>query len=106
LEFSRAVKEALWLQKLFKDLTGSTGAPTQIFEDNEACIANANQDRLSRRLKHMDIRYHFIQQQIERGLIKIEHIASADNPADIFTKPLQGNLFCKHRAALGVLLEE
>jgi hypothetical protein len=106
LEFSRAVKEALWLQKLFKDLTGSTGAPTQIFEDNEACIANANQDRLSRRLKHMDIRYHFIQQQIELGLIKIEHIASADNPADIFTKPLQGNLFCKHRAALGVLLEE
>lgn len=47
--------------------------------------------------KHVDVKYRFVCQVYEDGLVAIRHIASSDNPADIFTKPLSRKLlqrFC------------
>ena len=40
------------------------------------------------RLKHIDIRFHFIRNELEKGTLRLFHIASEENRADIFTKPV------------------
>ena len=40
------------------------------------------------RSKHIDIRFHFIRECVERGQIIVEHVDSKDQRADILTKAL------------------
>ena len=40
------------------------------------------------RSKHIDIKYHFIRSKLQLGNISVHHIASKENVADIFTKPV------------------
>ncbi|GJV67628.1 hypothetical protein Tco_1483137 [Tanacetum coccineum] len=41
------------------------------------------------RTKHIEIRHHFLPDNVQNGNISIEKVASEDNIADIFTKPLK-----------------
>ena len=43
--------------------------------------------------KHIDIRHHFIRELIEERIITLGHVRSNLQLADIFTKPLDANLF-------------
>ena len=45
----------------------------------------------------MNIRYFFIKNRIESNEVKIIYTGTEDMVADYFTKPLQGELFKKHR---------
>lgn len=54
------------------------------------------------RSKHIDIRYHFIRECVERGEIIVRHVASEEQRADILTKALPVVKFEKMRALLGV----
>ena len=44
-------------------------------------------------MKYIDIRHHFIHDAKERGEIDIDHVPSADQTANILTKPLGQLLF-------------
>ena len=50
------------------------------------------------RTKHIDVRYHFIQ---EIEVIKVKKIGTADNPADMMTKPVPSRKF-EYLELLGV----
>ncbi|PKU85375.1 Retrovirus-related Pol polyprotein from transposon TNT 1-94 [Dendrobium catenatum] len=54
------------------------------------------------RTKHIEIDYHFIRQQIGSGNIKLEHISSNDQIADIFTKPFSITRFLELRNKLNI----
>ena len=41
---------------------------------------------LTERTKHIDVRYHFVRDVIEQGLVKVCKISTHDNPADMMTK--------------------
>ena len=62
--------------------------PSIVYEDNEACIVLAQSDQHKPRTKHISIKWHHFRDQIQNGNITISKIASAENIADIFTKPL------------------
>ncbi|KAA0066861.1 gag-pol polyprotein [Cucumis melo var. makuwa] len=53
------------------------------------------------RTKHIDIRHHFIRELVEDKVIKLDHIRSNLQLADIFTKPLDASSFKYLRAGLG-----
>ena len=36
---------------------------------------------------HIDIKYHYVRDKIEKGKLKICKISTHDNPADMLTKP-------------------
>ena len=40
------------------------------------------------RSKHIDVRFHFIRDHVKKGSVELVHVASQDQVADIFTKPL------------------
>ncbi|WJX56743.1 hypothetical protein P8452_42373 [Trifolium repens] len=58
------------------------------------------------RTKHIDIRNHFIRELVEKKVVTLEHIATEDQLADIFTKPLDAVRFERMRSALGVCIHE
>ena len=51
---------------------------------------------LGQRTKHIQTRYHFVQEYVEEGILKIVYVASEDNQADIMTKNTKSNVFWKH----------
>ena len=57
---------------------------------------------LKKRIKHIEICYHYICEQLEKGTVKVYAVSPSENTADIFTKNLGPILFLKHRQALGL----
>ncbi|XP_056159718.1 secreted RxLR effector protein 161-like [Syzygium oleosum] len=55
------------------------------------------------RSKHIDVRYHFIREQVKEKEIEISHVKSEDQVADIFTKPLKVDAFWKLKSLLGMI---
>ncbi len=66
-----------------------------IKEDNKSTMLLMKNGRLSagKRTKHLDIRYFYVKDLIERGIVSIEHCNTEDMIADFFTKPIQGKRF-------------
>ena len=54
----------------------------------------------SERSRHIAIRYFWIKERVDEGEIKIEHLATELMPANILTKPLQGEQFKAERFML------
>ena len=82
-----AAQEGVWLQKLLSDITHQQQQGLTIYADNQAAISIANSNTSNSRTKHIDIKYHFIREAIERGDIKTLHVPSKQMLADILTKP-------------------
>ena len=47
--------------------------------------------------RHINIKYFFITDKIKSKELKVLHCPTGDMTADIYTKPLQGAMFVKHR---------
>jgi hypothetical protein len=61
----------------------------RIFVDNEPSIALATKKRSTRgRIKHMDVKYKFVQQMLTDHGIEIRKVSGNENPADLLTKPV------------------
>ena len=54
------------------------------------------------RSKHIDVRFHFLRNLSEEGVIYLVHCASVDQVADIMTKSLKADAFQKLRTSLGM----
>ncbi|GKD99260.1 hypothetical protein Tco_1387244 [Tanacetum coccineum] len=74
-----------------------------IFCDNTSAIAISNNPVLHSRIKHIDIRYHFIRDHILKGNIELHFILPQYQLADIFTKPLDEPTFKRLIVELGML---
>lgn len=83
---SLAVVEALWVQKFCKDLAIEMTGPVKIGEDNNGARAIAEGTGRQTRCKHMDIRYYFVQECVERKQVSLFRVDSNVNPADLLTK--------------------
>jgi sporulation protein YlmC with PRC-barrel domain len=68
---------------------------TEIREDNKSTMLLMKNGRLSsgKRTRHFDIRYFYVKDLIDRGIISISHCMSENMIADFFTKPLQWKKF-------------
>ena len=54
------------------------------------------------RTKHIDILHHFIRELVENKTVVIEHVATENQLADIFTKTLDSSRFDSLRKSLGI----
>ena len=83
----------LSLRKILEFLGWKQASPTIIKEDNLGCIAVSRDPMLHSKTKHMQIKQSFLRDYQEKGEIKLEWVESAEQLADIFTKPLSRPLF-------------
>ena len=100
---SEAAREAVWLRSLLRELELLPSGPTTVYCDNNGAIALSFDQAFHARVKHVDVRYHFIREQVDANHLTVKRVSSAENVADIFTKPLGKPLFEKHRARLGLV---
>ena len=93
--------QVVWMHTLLGEL-GSHLCPIPICGDNQGSIFIASNPITEKRSKHIDIRYHFIREVIERKLAKVYFIDGDNNPTDLLTKNLGSVKFLKFRALLGL----
>ena len=102
MALSSAAQEAVWLRQLTAELGSPPETATTIFEDNQSAIAMTKNPQFHGRAKHIAIKYHFIREQVSNGMIKLEYCPTNQMLADMFTKGLSREQFCKLRSQAGV----
>ena len=94
--------QAIWLKKLLEELQFKEDKPTLIYCDNSSAIKLSKNPVLHGRSKHIDVKYHFLRDLTNDGVINLVYCRSEDQVADIQTKPLKLATFVKLRGLLGV----
>ena len=108
ISLSQALREVIPLMRLIIELdqngfTLQTQMPQmhcKVFEDNSGALEMARVPKMRPRTKHLNIKYHHSREAVKNGLISIHAIGTAEQRADIFTKPLGTELFFRFRLAL------
>lgn len=99
IALSEAVKEGVWLKRFAEEL-GFPQESVEVYCDSQSAIALSKNAVFHERTKHVATKYHFIRDLISAGEVQVLKIATAYNPADIFTKVLP---VFKFREALRLL---
>ncbi|KAL5569300.1 hypothetical protein UlMin_025875 [Ulmus minor] len=94
--------QTLWMKQTLQDFGLNFGC-TSILCDNTSAICLSKNPIQHSRTKHIEIRHHFIRDHIQKGDIVLKFIPTENQLADIFTKPLSEDQFCKIRRELGIL---
>lgn len=92
---AEALKDVLFVQQLLEELTFPVDKPTVLLEDNDACIAISTRPGTSARTRHIRRRFHFIKDHVHRGDLELVPVESAENAADLLTKPVTRDVFMK-----------
>jgi hypothetical protein len=100
---SETSREAIWLRHLLQDIDLANPNPVKIHCDNQSAIQLVRNPVLHARTKHINIRYHFIRDQLESNKIDIIYIETKMQIADILTKPLATPLFERLRDQIGII---
>ena len=81
---------AMWIKSLLTEMKVpfDRKEPTTVFTDNQAAIHICEKDVHHDRTKHINIRYHWIRDEIEAKRIQMRYINTSKQPADILTKAL------------------
>lgn len=96
------VKEAIWLNSLLSSINVDTSKPILIFEDNNGYICIAKNPVNHKRTKHIDMKYHFTRDHVLKKNVLINHISTAKQLADAFTKPLPAVKFSFIKTNIGL----
>ena len=99
---SEAGWELVWLRTLLRELGYESIKATPLLCDNSAAVLLSADQSFHNRTKHLDVRYHWIRERVDRGELIVGQIATADNIADVFTKALPGPQFLNLRKCLGI----
>jgi hypothetical protein len=103
-------KEAIHLKRLFWEICNQEPLRDEIkletiklFCDNQSTIFVSKNPAEHRMMKHVDLRYKWIQEKIDQDEFQVEYVSTKEQLADIFTKALAKELFEKFRARCGVV---
>jgi hypothetical protein len=87
-----AARDAVWMRSLLCEVGECPGRlPTLIHDDNQSSISWSEGEL--RKVKHVDMKYHFTQHLIQTGQVKVTYVPSNENLADGLTKALAGAQF-------------
>ena len=84
------------------DFEISTNDATIIYEDNQSCLKLTQNEKFSRRTKHIETKYSFVRDLAEKKVLKFIYCPTEEMEADILTKPLQANKIKYFRQLLGL----
>ena len=101
---SEAAKEAVWLKNFLMvlEVVPFERPAITLYSDNSGAVANSKEPRSYKRGKHIERKYHLLQEIVHRGDVKVSQILSEDNLADPFTKGLTQRIFDQHVEGMGV----
>jgi hypothetical protein len=92
---THCARQIIWLRSLFDELGFPQTDSSILFCDNQGTVACTHDPHSHSRMKHIDIRAHFVRDCVNRRIIDVHHIPGVQNPADLLTKPLQTTIHLK-----------
>ncbi|GKD28111.1 hypothetical protein Tco_1234325 [Tanacetum coccineum] len=98
----KACQQALWMKQALVNY-GINLDDIPVLCDNKSAIDLSKNPVLHSRTKHIEIRHHFLRDNVQKGNISIENVSSEDNITDILTKPLKCEPFNLLRLGLGFI---
>ncbi|GJR27137.1 hypothetical protein Tco_1103369 [Tanacetum coccineum] len=98
----KACQQALWMKQALIDYDIRLDN-VLIMCNNKGAIDLSKNPVQHSRTKHIEIRHHFLRDNIQEGNISVKKVASEDNIADILTKPLKRKVFNYLRLGLGMM---
>ncbi|GKD61899.1 hypothetical protein Tco_1299408 [Tanacetum coccineum] len=92
IALSRCCTQILWMRSQLTDY-GFQFNKIPLYCDNKSAIALCCNNVQHLRAKHIDVRYHFIKEQVENVIVELYYVRNEYRLADIFTKPLPRERF-------------
>jgi hypothetical protein len=89
----KGICELIWLQKLMTELGFPQTKEMDLFCDNKAAIDISHNPVQHDRTKHVGVDRHFIRDNIESNIIRLPHVKSEKQLADILTKETSSKIF-------------
>ena len=78
-------QEALYIRNFIMEALNTKRINVRIHTDSSAGKSMATRQGVSKRAKHIELKFKFIQNHIQGGVV-LHKIPTKDNPADILTK--------------------
>lgn len=103
ISMSHSTIDIVRMREFMSELGFVADTPTTLYGDNVAATTWSNSTSLSRKAKHIEIRYHYIRSKVQDRAIAPAHVSSEENIADGLTKPLDKIKFNLFRTRLGVV---
>ncbi|CAA0838989.1 cysteine-rich RLK (RECEPTOR-like protein kinase) 8 [Striga hermonthica] len=82
---TEATKELVWLQNFLNEL-GRPQEDVTLYSDSQSAIHLAKNPAFHSRIKHIEVKYHFIRQLLEKKVLQLKKVPGERNPADMLTK--------------------
>ena len=90
---SDSTREAVWLRRLLGNLGSTQMSPTALRCDNESAIGLAYNPLAHKGSKHIEVRYHYIREQVINKTIELGYVNTCKQIADVLTKAVDGETF-------------
>ena len=100
---SEATQESKWLQMLYEELGFEQNYPIPLFGDNQGSFMMVNNPQFHKRSKHIEIRQHWVREQIKKKSIELQDCWDPENTADVLMKQLMPEKHRKHTKGLGLI---
>jgi hypothetical protein len=105
-EFVAAVtvgQEIMWLCNLLCEFGYVLDSPSTLYIDNLSALSVAKNPEHHGRMKHLDLRFYWLRDEVEKGSIKVEHLRTSEMAADMMTKALSRQKIEDFRKQFGLL---
>ena len=96
---AECVKEILFVKTVIEELLGKS-VNVKLKVDNQSAIKLMKNGVINRRSKHIDVKYHFVHEELKKKTITVDYCPSDKQVADLFTKPLGKIKFNAHKINL------
>ena len=80
--------QGIWIVRFIEELLSMKVRPFKLFVDNVSAICLSKNPSQHGRSKHIDTKFHFIRDCVEKGYVEVEYVKTESQLADSFTKPL------------------
>ena len=97
-----AGREAVWMRNLLTELGYTLDGPSVLNMDNQSAISVAKNPEHHGRMKHLDLRFFWLRDQVKAGLLAPHFVGTENMPADILTKALDVARVVRSRTSMGL----
>ena len=100
---AHAVADTVWLRQLLSELHRPIEQATIVYCDNISAVYMSGNPVQHRRTKHIEINIHFVREKVALGQVRVLHMPTSAQFADIFTKGLATTPFQDIRFSLNAV---
>jgi hypothetical protein len=99
---ANGVAKACWLRQLLQELHAPLTKSTLVYCDNVSTVYLSTNPIQHQRTKHVEIDLHFVRERVTIGDVRVLHVPTTSQFADIFTKGLSTSVFLEFQSSLNI----